>query len=106
VALALLLGGYVSNTGGEASRRGRIADQIPEWRQSVADAAGGKKSMSQQKALEITSKAIDVIESQTVVADRAVEFTQSVGAWILLLGVAQAAAVIYVIRRTGARSAT
>jgi hypothetical protein len=99
-ALLLLFGGYVYSTGSEASKRGRIAEQIPEWRRSVADAATGKRIMSQQKVLEITRKAIDVIESQTLVADTAVDFARSVGACMLLLGAAQAGAVIYVIRRS------
>jgi hypothetical protein len=103
--LLVVFGGYVYSTGTKASSRGRTAEQIPEWRRSVADATTGKRPMSQEKALEITKKAIDVIESQTLAADTAVEFTTSVGACILLLGAAQAAAVIYVVRRSRVKPA-
>jgi hypothetical protein len=61
--------------------------------------------MSKEKALDLTNKLLDVVEHQTSVADMAVEFARSVGACVLLLGAAQAVAVIYVIRRHAMRPA-
>jgi hypothetical protein len=105
VALLLLLGGYVYALGGEASQRGRTAEQIPGWRRAFAEVSSGKRVLSRQKALNLTDKLLDVVERQTMVADTAIAFARSVGACILLLGTAQAIAIIYVIRRHGVHPA-
>jgi hypothetical protein len=78
----------------------RENDQISELRRSVAEAASGTRPMSQKKILEITSRAIDQTEAQKDIADTAVGYFRDIGAWILILGAAQAGAVIYVIRRS------
>ena len=99
-ALLLLFGAYVYLIGSVGMRIARNFDQIPELRRSVAEAASGTSPMSQKKTLEITSRAIDLIEAQKDIADTAVGYFRDIGAWILILGAAQAAAVIYVIRRS------
>jgi hypothetical protein len=99
VALLLLVGGYVYATAGYAAKGVPISDRIPEWRRSLAEAASGNEPMSPQKAVVVTGRLIDVVESQTRVADAAVGFARSAGAWMLMLGITEALALLYVIRR-------
>jgi hypothetical protein len=105
VALLLLVGGYVYATAGYTAKGTPISERIPEWRRSVAEAASGNRPMSSQKALVVTGRAIDVVESQTRVAEAAVGFARSAGAWMLLLGIAEAVAILYVARRYATRDA-
>jgi hypothetical protein len=105
-ALLLLVGGYVYATAGYTPKGIPIAEQIPGWRRSLAEAASGKKPMDPEKTAVVTERLIDVVESQTAVANTAVGFARSAGAWMLLLGVTEALAILYVARRCATRDPT
>ena len=99
VALLLVVGSYVYATAGYTAKGIPISEQIPEWRRSLAEAASGKEPMDPQKAAVVIGRLIDVVESQTAVADAAAGFARSAGAWMLMLGITEALAILYVTRR-------